>query len=109
MSTSVPLQKLRQEYRRIEGELKQLRDQKEKVDERFSSLLKEEKQLVEDMRKSRDPYQYSRIDLRLSTVARSRKGAESEKLEIDRKIRGYEEELSQIKRRIEYLTPKRAS
>jgi len=58
------------------------------------------------MRKSRDPYQYSRIDLRLNTVSRSRKETESEKEEIDRKIRGYEEELSQIKRRIGYLTPK---
>ena len=106
MSTSVPLQKLREEYRRIEEELKQLRDKREKVDQRFSSLLKEEKQLVEDMRRSRDRYQYSRIDLRLNTVSRSRKEAESEKEEVERKIRGYEEELSQIKRRIEYLTPK---
>ncbi|MFB0504238.1 MAG: hypothetical protein ACETWE_10425 [Candidatus Bathyarchaeia archaeon] len=106
MSTSVPLQKLREEYRRIEEELKQLRDKREKVDQRFSSLLREEKQLVEDMRRSRDRYQYSRIDLRLNTVSRSRKEAESEKEEIERKIRGYEEELSQIKRRIEYLTPK---
>jgi len=97
---------MREEYRRIEEELKQLRNQKEKADQRFSSLLKEEEQLVEDMRKSRDRYQYSRIDLRLSTVARSRKEAQSEKEEIERKIRGYEEELSQIKRRIEYLTPK---
>ena len=106
MSTSVPLQKLREEYRRIEEELKQLRDKREKVDQRFSSLLKEEKQLVEDMRRSRDRYQYSRIDLRLNTVSRSRKETESEKEEVERKIRGYEEELSQIKRRIEYLTPK---
>jgi len=106
MSTSVPLQKLREEYRRIEEELKQLRDKREKVDQRFSSLLREEKQLVEDMRRSRDRYQYSRIDLRLNTVSRSRKEAESEKEEVERKIRGYEEELSQIKRRIEYLTPK---
>jgi len=97
---------MREEYRRIEEELKQLRNQKEKADQRFSSLLKEEEQLVEDMRKSRDRYQYSRIDLRLSTVARSRKEAQSDKEEIERKIRGYEEELSQIKRRIEYLTPK---
>jgi len=97
---------MREEYRRIEEELKQLRNQKEKAYQRFSSLLKEEEQLVEDMRKSRDRYQYSRIDLRLSTVARSRKEAQSEKEEIERKIRGYEEELSQIKRRIEYLTPK---
>lgn len=106
MSTSVPLQKLREECRRIEEELRQLRNQKEKADQRFSSLLKEEKQLIEDMRRSRDRYQYSRIDLRLSTVARSRKEAQSEKEEIERKIRGYEEELSKIKRRIEYLTPK---
>ncbi|MDH5440774.1 MAG: hypothetical protein OEZ48_10125 [Candidatus Bathyarchaeota archaeon] len=106
MSTSVPLQKLREEYRRIEEELKQLRNKREKVDQRFSSLLKEEKQLVEDMRRSRDRYQYSRIDLRLNTVSRSRKETESEKEEVERKIRGYEEELSQIKRRIEYLTPK---
>ena len=106
MSTSVPLQKLREEYRRIEEELKQLRDKREKVDQRFSSLLREEKQLVEDMRRSRDRYQYSRIDLRLNTVSRSRKETESEKEEVERKIRGYEEELSQIKRRIEYLTPK---
>ena len=106
MATSIALGKLREECKRIEEKLKELRDQKKKVDEKLSSILQKEKRFLEELRKCRDPYQYNRIDLRLNMISRSRKETESEKEGIERKIRGYEEELTRIQRRIEYLTPK---
>ncbi|MFQ6095411.1 MAG: hypothetical protein ACE5NN_04645 [Candidatus Bathyarchaeia archaeon] len=106
MSTSIVVGKLKEECKRIEEELRCLRDQKKKVDERLSSILQEENRFLEELRKCRDSYQYGRIDLRLNMISRSKKEMESEKEEIERKIRGYEEELIRIQRRIEYLTPK---
>jgi len=106
MSTSLALEKLKEERKRIEEELQRLKDQKKQTDERLSSILEEEKRLLEELRKCRDPYQYNRLDIRLNMISRSRKEVESEKEEIERKIRGYEEELNRIQKRIEYLTPR---
>ena len=106
MSTSVTLEKLREEQKKIEKELQGLRDRKKKIDDDLSSILSEENRLLEELRKCRDPYQYNRLDLRLNSITRSRKELESEREEIERKIRGYKEELNKIRRRIEYLTPR---
>jgi len=106
MSSTLPIERLKEEYGKIEEELQRLRDQKKKVDERFSSIFEEERKLVEAMRKSRDPYEYDRMDARLNLISRSRREVETEKGEVERKIRGYEEELSRIAKRIEYLKPR---
>jgi len=42
----------------------------------------------------------------LNVISNQRRTVEQEKNEIEKKIRGYEEELERIRRRIEYLTPK---
>ena len=106
MSSSLPLERLNEQYRKVEEELQRLRDQKKSVDEKFSSILEEEKNLVEEMRKCRDPYQYSKMDARLNIISRSRREVESEKEKVERKIRGYEEELVRIGKRIGYLKPR---
>ncbi len=106
MSSLHPLERLKEEYTKIEEELQRLRDQKKIVDEKYSSIMGEQKKLVEDMRKCRDPYEYNKIDARLNLISRSRREVESEKQEIERKIRGYEEELNRIGKRIEYLKPR---
>lgn len=106
MSSSIPLERLKEEHREIEEQLRQLQDRKENVDEKFSSILEEEERLVEEMRKCRDPYEYSKMDIRVSRVSRSRREVQSEKEEIERKIRGYKEELDRVRKRIEYLKPR---
>jgi len=108
MSSVHPLEKLKEDYVKIEEELQRLREQKKVLDEKFSSALGEEKKITEEMRKVRDPYQYNKMDMRLNMVSRSRREAESQREENERKIRGYEEELKIIKKRIEYLKPKSA-
>lgn len=109
MSSLHPLERLREDQRKIEEELRQLRDQKKEIDGRFSSILEEENKLVEELRKCRDSYEYNKIEMRLNMVSRSRKEVESEREASERKIRGYEEELSRIKKRIEYLKPRSQS
>jgi len=106
MSSLPPLERLKEEYRKTLEELQRLQDQKKKTDEKYSSVLEEEKKLIEEMRRCRDPYQYSRMDIRLSTMSHLRRELESEKEEVERKIRGYEEELSRIGKRIGYLRPR---
>jgi len=106
MSSLPPLERLKQEYRKIEEELQRLRDKKKQTDEKYSSILEEEKKLAEEMRRCRDPYQYNRMEVRLSAISRSRRELESEKEDVERKIRGYEEELDRIGKKIGYLRPK---
>ena len=106
VSSLLPLERLKEEYRKTREELERLQDQKRNTDEKYSSVLEEEKKLIEEMRRCRDPYQYSRMDIRLSTMSHLRRELESEKEEVERKIRGYEEELSRIGKRIGYLRPR---
>ncbi len=106
MSSPLPLERLKEERKRIEEELLGLRGQKKKIDEKFSSVLEEEKKLIEEMHKCRDIYEYNKMDVRLNRISRSRREVQSEKEETERKIRGYEEELDRVRRRIEYLKPR---
>jgi len=106
MYSTPPLERLREEHKKIEEELQRLTDQKRKVDDFFSSIIEEERKLIEEIRKCRDPYEYSKMDIRLNRISRSRKEVQTEKEETERKIRGLEEELIRIRKRVQYLNPR---
>lgn len=107
MSQSVTIEKLRREREKITKELNILEVQKKEIDDKLQSVLKEEETLLDRMRRCRDPYEYNKIDVRLNTISRSRRQIEAKKEEIERRIRGYKEELTRIEKRIGYLTPKK--
>jgi len=97
---------LKRQQRKIEEALNDLLEQKRRIDERYASLMNEENKIYDEIRKCRDMYQYDRLQMRLNVISNQRRTVEQERNEIEKKIRGYEEELERIKRRIEYLTPK---
>jgi len=105
MSSQHPFDRLKDEHRKIEEELERLREEKKRIDQTFSSIMEEERRLIEDLRRCRDAYEYSRMEMRLNMVSRSRREAETEKNAIERKIRGYEVDLGRIGKRIAYLKP----
>lgn len=86
--------------------MKKLEMQKKEVNEKYASLLEEENKIHQELRKCRDPYQYSQLEMRLFPIARRRSEVEAEKQALERRIRGYQEELEKIKSRIEYMKPK---
>lgn len=106
MSTTSALMKLRKEKEKIEESLKVLEVQKKKIDQKYASVMEEENKIHEELRKCRDAYQYSRLEIRVNTLSRRRKDVEVKKQEIDRKIRGHQEELEKVKSRIDYMRPK---
>ncbi len=106
MSFKVPLEELKEQHKRILEDLKQLEKEKKAVEREMSSIIQEEKDLIERLRTCRDPYEYSKIDMRLNTISSSRREIEARKAEIERKIRGYRGELESVERRIEYLKPR---
>jgi len=107
MSTTPTVEKLRQDQKKIEDSLKELESRKKKVDEKYASVLEEENKLHEEFRKCRNTYEYSQLEIKINRIARRRREIESEKKVIDRKFRGYREELEKVKARIEYMKPKR--
>jgi len=97
---------LRQEQKRIEKAIDELKEQKKKIDEKYSSIVEEENKIYDEMRRCRDTYKYDKLQMRLNVVSNQRRAIEQKKQEIEKKIRGHEEELKRVKRRIEYLKPK---
>jgi uncharacterized protein (DUF3084 family) len=97
---------LKEDRKKIEELLKNLETQKKEVDEKYSSALEEENKIHEQLRKCRDTYQYSRLEMRLNILSRRRREIESQKQAIDRKIIGHREELKKTSERIEYMRPK---
>jgi len=109
MSQALTLAELKEKRKKVEEDLKKLEAQLKEVEERYSSILKEEKRLYEELRKYRssgDLYGYNRIEMRLNVVSRSRREIENLKAETERRIRGYREDLVRIDKRIEFLKPK---
>jgi predicted nucleic acid-binding Zn-ribbon protein len=106
MSTTPAIEKLKQDQKKIEESLKGLENQKREVEEKYTSVSDEENKILGEMRQCRDAYQYSQLEIRLHPVSRRRREIETRKQAVERKIRGYQEELAKIKARIEYLRPK---
>ncbi len=106
MAYTVVLERLKEERRKLEEAIRQLEDQKKEIDRNYEAILQEEKKIYDQLRTCRDAYQYSRLEMRLSMIANTRREWEAKKEETDRKLRGYREELAKILRRIEYLKPK---
>jgi len=107
MSSTSIVAKLKQEQKRIEELISELKEQKKKIDEKYSSIKEEENKIYDEMHQCRDMYQYSKLQMRLNVISNQRRTIEQRKQEIEKKLRGYGEELEKIKRRIEYLTPKK--
>jgi len=107
MSSLAIVAKLRQEQKRIEEMISELEKQKKEIDEKYSSIIKEENKIYDEIRRCRDMYQYDKLQMRLNVITNQRKTIEQKKQEIEKKIMGYGEELEKVKRRIEYLTPRR--
>jgi len=99
--------KLRQEQKKIEEMISELEKQKREIDEKYSSIMKEEDKIYDEIRRCRDMYQYDKLQMRLNVISNQRKTIEQKKQEIEKKLMGYREELEKVKRRIEYLTPKK--
>jgi len=107
MSSIAVIAELRQQQKKIEKAIEELKEEKKKIDEKYSSIVEEENKIYDEMRQCRDMYKYDRLQMRLHVISNQRKAVEQKKQEIEKKIRGHEEELEKIKRRIEYLKPKR--
>ncbi|MBS7653727.1 MAG: hypothetical protein QXR06_00485 [Candidatus Bathyarchaeia archaeon] len=90
----------------IDKTLAHLEAQRGEIEEKYSAILDEENKIIEEMRKCRDPYKYSQLEIKFNAISRRRREMESRKNEIERKIRGCAEEKSRIQMRIEYLKPK---
>ncbi|RJS77511.1 hypothetical protein CW711_06450 [Candidatus Bathyarchaeota archaeon] len=98
--------KLKERRKKIEEELEKLKAQLKEIEEKYSSILKEEKRLYEELKKYRsvgDLYGYNRVEMRLNVVARSKSEVESLKAET---IKGCLEDLKRIDDRIKFLKPK---
>lgn len=106
MSTTTAIERLRQEQRNIEESLKELEAQKKEIDAKYAAVVDEENRIHEELRRCRDPYQYSQLEMRLFPIRRRRGEIEAEKTALERKIRGFQEELEKVKARIEYMRPK---
>ena len=106
MSTSLAIAKLREEQKSIEDLLVELEPQKTAIDEKYASVMEEENKVYEELLKCRDTQQYNKLQIQINTVSRLRKEVEARKQEIDRKIRGYQDELEKVKAKIEYMKPK---
>ena len=106
MSTTSALGKLRQEQEEIERLLMELEAEKKEIDEKYEAVVEKDNKVHAELRESRDAYQYSRLEMRVSMLSKQRKIVEEKKQEIDRKIRGHREELEKVKARIEYMRPK---
>ena len=107
MSRLSPIEELKEERKKVEEALHKLEEEKKNIDEEYASILEEEKKVYEQMRRCRDAYQYSRLEIRLNMIMRNRKEVEARKEEVERRIRGYKEDLARIEKRIQYLTPKK--
>jgi len=106
MSQATALDRLKEEARKIEESLSQLETQKKEVDVKYSSFLQEENRILEELRRCRDTYKYNQLEINFNIVSRRRREIEPQKTEIERKIRGYKEELAKLQARIEYLKPR---
>ncbi|MEM2146699.1 MAG: hypothetical protein QW279_15155 [Candidatus Jordarchaeaceae archaeon] len=106
MSTSLPVMKLREEQKNIESMLEDLNSQKVTIDEKYSLLINEENKLYDELRKCRDNQQFERLQMRIHMISNRRKEVEAAKQEVERKIRGFQDQLEKIKLKIEYMKPK---
>jgi len=106
MPQATALEKLKEEQKKVKEALSQLESQKAEIQEKFLSVLKDEENLAKQLRECRDPYKYGQIEMRLNTISRSRREIESQKEELERKNRGFKDDLAKIEGRIEYLKPK---
>ena len=106
MSTTLALMKLKEDQRKIKESLKDLETQKKEIDDKYFTVLNEENKLHKELRECRDTYQYSQLEIRINSITKRRREVESQKQELERKVRGYQEELEKINARIEYMKPK---
>jgi predicted nucleic acid-binding Zn-ribbon protein len=106
MSTTSTIAKLREEQKKIEKLLEELEQQKKTVDKQYASAMEDENKVYEELRKCRDTVQYNKLQIRVNAVTRRRKQVEAKKQEVDRRLRGYRDELEKVKARIEYMKPK---
>ncbi|MCD6592709.1 hypothetical protein J7L00_01285 [Candidatus Bathyarchaeota archaeon] len=105
MSSTYLIAELKQQQEKLEKTLENLKEQKTKIDEEYLSFKKEEDKIYEEIRRCRDMYQFDKLQMRLNVVATQRKATEQKLSEIEKKIRGYENELKKIKEKINYLKP----
>jgi chromosome segregation ATPase len=106
MSTSSMIAELRKEEKRIVELLVDLEAQSKIVDGKYTSVMGEENKVYGELLKCRDAQQYNKLQVQLNAISRRRKEVEAEKQEIERKIRGHQEELEKVKAKIEYMKPK---
>jgi hypothetical protein len=106
MSAISALSKLKEKQKKIKEILEELKKQETEVENELSSQLQKEKKIHEELRKCRDMYLYSRLEMRLSSTSRKRKIVDEKKQAILRKIRGHEEEFEKTRKRIKYMKPK---
>ena len=107
MSSTYLITELERQREELEKALENLKEQKTKIDREYFSLKKEEDKIYEKIRQCRDNYQFDSLQMRLNVVATQRKSIERKRSEIEKKIRGYENEIEKIKQRINYLKPSR--
>jgi chromosome segregation ATPase len=106
MSTSSMIAELREEEKRIVELLAALEAQRKIVDGEYTSVMDEENKVYSELLKCRDAQQYNKLQVQLNTISRRRKEVEAKKQEIERKIRGHQDELEKVKAKIVYLKPK---
>lgn len=105
MSTTLIITNLREEQKKIEKILEELDQQKKTVDKRYALAIEEENKVYEELRKCRDMVQYDKLQIRINAITRRRKQVEAGKQEVDRRLRGYQDELKHVRARINYMKP----
>jgi chromosome segregation ATPase len=97
---------LKEEEKRIVEMLSELEAQRKIVEGKYTSVMDEENKVYGELLKCRDAQQYNKLQVQLNTISRRRKEVEANKQEIERKIRGHQDELEKVKAKIEYLKPR---
>jgi predicted nucleic acid-binding Zn-ribbon protein len=106
MSTTETVAKLKEEQNKIEKLLEELEQQKKTIDKQYAAAMEDENKVYEELRKCRDTVQYNRLQIHMNAVSRRRKQFEAKKQEVERRLRGYQDELERVKARIDYMKPK---
>jgi chromosome segregation ATPase len=106
MSTTSTIAELKEEQKRIVELLVELETQRKIVDGKYTSVMDEENKVYDELLKCRDVQQYNILQVHLNTISGRRKEVEAKKQEIERKIRGHQDELEKVKAKIEYMRPR---
>jgi len=103
---SYALDALIRRKKELEELLEKLRKERDEVKAKLDKVKAKEDELYKKLIRTRDPIEASRTEILMQKVSEIRRLEESKLESLERKIRGAEHELEDVKRRIEILKPR---